>query len=201
MSFSCIAQTSDKQDKYKILSFITNQITKIETAVPYPPRPNNLYDKKEPNKPLSYQDSSKMEGIHQKKLDKKYIVAIDLVQEPYFGNSNQNPPDTCQEFSTLYHSFLDSKKKEEINLDYIDLQRNDSLVYFKSKFEIKNRKDYVFIDKRVIFSNIEFDKKFSRAILQVSYSTSKLSGISLIYFLEKTDKKWQIDCEKGISIW
>ena len=142
-----------------------------------------------------------MEGSHQEKLEKKYIIAINPVQEPFFGNLKQVLPDTCQEFSTLYHSFLYSKKKEERNLKYIDLQRNDSLVYFKNEFEIKNRKDYVWFDKRLVFSNIELHKKFSKAIVQVSYATSKLAGISLIYFLKKRNKTWQIVCKKGISFW
>ncbi len=199
MSISCIAQTSDEQDKYRILSLITNQLTKIEIAVPYPPRPNNLYGKKVSNKPLSYQDSSKMEGIHQKKLDKKYIIAIDLFLKPFLGNLKQNLPDTCQEFNTLYHTFLGNKKREIINIEYIDLQRNDSLVCFKNEFESSSKKDYLFIDKRLTFSNIEFNTNYTKAIIQVSYTTSKLSGISLIYFLEKINEKWQIVCEKGIS--
>ncbi len=141
-----------------------------------------------------------MEKSHQKKIDKKYTIAIDLVQKPFVGNKKSILPDTCQEFSILYEAFLNSKKKEEIKIECIDLQRNDSLVYFKNEFSNNKIKDYISIDKRLNFSNIEFDKNFSKAIIQVSYTTSKLDGILLIYFLEKIKGNWQIICEKGISI-
>lgn len=191
MCISCNAQNNDNQDKYRILSLITNHLTKIKKTVPYPPKPNNLYSEKVTNKSLSHQDSINMEKSHQKKIDKKYTIAIDLVQKPFVGNKKSILPDTCQEFSILYEAFLNSKKKEEIKIECIDLQRNDSLVYFKNEFSNNNIKDYISIDKRL---------NFSKAIIQVSYTTSKLDGISLIYFLEKIKGNWQIICEKGISI-
>ncbi len=197
ISIGCTSQNNEEQDTYKILSLITNQLTKIEKRVPYPPRPitaNGI------NVPLSNQDSINMERSHQKNLDKQYIIAIDSIQHPFSGNIIPALSETCQEFKVLYTIFLESEKKGMIDIKKIHLQRKDSLVYFKNEYDNKNRKDYEVINTRLVFSNIVFNSEKSRAIVRVDCLKSKLAGVGLIYFLEKINEKWQIVCEEGLYI-
>ena len=194
------AQNNDKKDTYLILSLITNHLTKIKEAVPYPPKPINPITGKASNGSLTHQDSITMERSHLRALNKQYIIAIDKVLRPVLIKRKPILPEKCKEFTAIYKSFLVGEKETTINLENIELYRKDSLVYFKKEFKNNNRKEFLFIDSRIVFSNIEFDKTFSKAIVQVSYNTSKLAGISIIYFLEKVDKKWQITCEEGLSI-
>jgi len=189
---------NEEEKTYEVITFLYDTMVQpIEPMFP-PPPPDSL------NHEFSSKDSvriiSMIEKIKIERENKKYIIAIhpqlNLVSERY-ENKNEGE---CFGYSKMLNKLKSFKSTKKIEINRIRTKRNDSIIYFKKDLVIKGHKDYETFDVLVSFSRIAFNENFTKAILRVSVSTSKLAGSSILYFLEKTNGSWKIKCEEEISI-
>ena len=116
-------------------------------------------------------------------------------------NSNYTLDDTFSNYSDLFMKLKSIKEPKDIDISNIYTNRYDSIIYFSKKLLTKGSREFYDFDFLVSFSRVIFNKKYNRAIVKGSVSTSKLSGASVLYFLKKTaNGRWIIEYEKGLSI-
>jgi hypothetical protein len=90
------------------------------------------------------------------------------------------------------------EKKLKIDLEKVFLLKKDSLIYFdntKSNYEKYSNVDLIFNFPKVIFN-----KSYNKALVFIGISTGKLSGVGLVYILEKNNYFWKVKCELGLTI-
>ena len=56
------------------------------------------------------------------------------------------------------------------------------------------------IDVLLNFSDITFNKDYTKALLIIGISHGRLDGFSTLIYLEKKHYHWQIICQKVVSI-
>ena len=93
------------------------------------------------------------------------------------------------------------KDIKNIDISKISTKNNNSLLYFNEDLLIKDSKDFHEFDILISFSNIALNENLNKAIIICSVNMSKLSGVSTMFFLEKTKSgNWIIRFDKELSI-
>lgn len=207
-----------EKNKYQILNLIYSDFSKhqMEFFV-FPaktrPLPNGVdYRKLLNNK--KYMDSLH-KIVYSNKINKKdslirikkhienkknqHIFAINLKMERYHNIKDEKLKENIIGFDKLYKNFIVSKKKDFLNIHKILPQNNDSLIAFNNEL-LKNKVGVEFgkFDVLVSFSDILFNKDYSKAIIIGTRSFSGTDSHSLIYFLKKQKGKWKKTYKQAI---
>ncbi len=129
------------------------------------------------------------------KQSKKSLVAIfpELREIKYKMNENG-----CAKKINI--NSLNKVKGGKLKIDQILAKENDSIIFFNKDLYEKNSKDFYKFDVLIGFSSIMYNSTQTKAAIIGSINFSKLSGVSTIYFLEKTNDTWKIICKEGIAI-
>lgn len=106
----------------------------------------------------------------------------------------------CTNDNQLITPFLKSEKSIKIDINKINNPKKDSLIYYTEKHKKMLRRGYQEIDMMLSFSDITFNKDYTKALLVSGRSFEKLDGISILIYLEKKYYHWEIKCEKVLSI-
>lgn len=204
---SCKKKSEEIKDTYHIISLIySNMLDEIDILPPLP-SPPPLLEKKYSREQKDSIDLSYLrlrERLISEKLKKQFykkekkLVAI---SEEFmkFGDNNLKLNDSYH--SNLLVKLKSIKKTKEIDISKIHTARKDSIFYFNKDLLIKNSQEFNSFDFLVSFSQVVFSENYKRAIVIGAISKSKLSGVSIIYFLKKTENgRWIIEYEKCLSI-
>jgi len=194
--FSCnFENREDVNNRYEIISLLYEKLAQpIDIMFP-PPPPDSL------NYIFSSKDSTRIDsiikGIKEKRKKKKFIVAIYPYLNYYKDSKYNDYMIDCFESNIIK---IEKKDSIKIDINKITKKRNDSVIYFKEELILKGRKDYETFDVLISFSQIEFNKTYTKAMIIGTVSTSRLAGITILYFLEKVNNKWIIKCQETLSI-
>lgn len=196
--FSCKSDVriQETEDLYQVISLLYDKSIK-DVDVPFPPPPPGEY------KGLTEQDSIRIDSVIKKvkeeRANKRFIVAIN----PYlFSIKKEYKIDNCAEYNYFLKEKMITTNKDSIKLDIsrINNQRNDSIIYFSNDLLENNSRDFYKFDITLGFSNVIFNAKKTKALIISGIGYSRLSGFSTLHFLEKRKNKWEIVCEKGLTI-
>jgi hypothetical protein len=204
---SCEKKHDEIKNTYHIISFIyTNMLNELDVPPPLPSPPPLLegeYSQEQKDSiDLSYLRLRKSlisenlkKGFYKKE---KKIVAISK-EFMQVGDNNLKLDDS--DYSNLLTKLKSIKKIKEIDISKIYTVRKDSTFYFDKNLLTKDSQEFNAFDFLVSFSQVIFNENYERAIVVGAVSKSKLSGVSIIYFLKKTENgRWLIEYEKGLSI-
>jgi hypothetical protein len=188
----------ENENTYQVISILYNKLAKpIELFFPPPPpdKSDHVFTSK---------DSVRIDSLHKEieneRAKRKFIVAVYPLLNPYRKGHHKYFMQDCSEFNNVMDKLLEIKDSLKIDIDKIIKKRNDSIIYFKEGLIIKGRRDYETFDILISFSRIAFNKDYTKAVVVGSLNHSTIAGASILYFLEKNDDKWEIKCEKGLSI-
>ncbi|MET2986452.1 hypothetical protein [Aureibaculum conchae] len=199
LTFSCNSENGNKgKNNYQVISLIYNKLAKpIEPVFPLPP-PDSL------NYVFTSKDSARIDSlinqIKKETAKRRFIVAIDSLNKPYPNVSLNNIDKNCSDYIDILSKLQQQKDTLKFDISKIENTRNDSIIYFNKELLTKGNRDFFKFDILLSFSRIAFNKDYTKAVLQVSESRSKLAGNSSLYFLEKISGKWQVKCTKELSI-
>jgi len=195
--YSCKFDDSiEKENTYQVLSLLINEYTsnskKIIFNIPPPPNGTKLKQK------LSIKDSLLLYKQFYEETIKQKVIAL---KPKMFGIDKKHPfKEVCNINQKFLNSFFNLKDSKKINLNKINLNKKDSLIYYSDSYKKMRTKGFDKIDICLNFSRINFDRDYKEAIVIVGLSYGKLDGFSAIYFLEKKKGNWYIKCEKELSI-
>ncbi len=195
--YSCRVDNSiEKENTYQVLSLLTNEFTanskKIIFKIPPPPDGSKSKHK------LSIKDSLLLYKQFYEETIKQKVIAL---KPKMFGIDKKHPfKEVCNINQKFLNSFFNLKDSKKINLNKINLNKKDSLIYYSDSYKKMRTKGFDKIDICLNFSRINFDRDYKEAIVIVGLSYGKLDGFSAIYFLEKKKGNWYIKCEKELSI-
>lgn len=96
--------------------------------------------------------------------------------------------------------FLESEKNSKIDINKVANSKKDSLIYYTENHKKMLGGGFDKIDMLLSFSDITFNKGYTKALLVAGRSFGKLNGTSILIFLEKKYYHWEIKCEKVLSI-
>ena len=105
-----------------------------------------------------------------------------------------------EEYLHIVNKLLAIKSQRELTLIKIRSKRNDSIVPFTKTLLTKGRKEYIKFDYLISFSHVVFNKNYSKSVVIVSGSRSKLAGATILFYLTKVDNKWKIYDTKTLEI-
>jgi len=211
-------QEGEIKNRYQVISLLyTNLVDStdnIHSVLPGPPpkTDSSLTKKQLDSIDLAYLKLTQKlisENFKKKKISKKYKIAIYPVLNNK-SNLNFELNIEFKEYKNLFDKLnnnnnnnnnSNSKNVDNIDISKIHTNRNDSIFYFNDNLLKKYDKDFHEFDYLINFSNVVFNKNYSRAIIVCSISSSKLASVSSIYFLEKTKNgRWIIEFEKELTI-
>lgn len=149
---------------------------------------NLLYEK------MNSEDSLKKINYYLSQKENRQIYAIDLKMEKYHNLENKKIK--LEGFELLFLDFIKRNEKDFIDISNILPKYNDSIIKFEksSPYNILNS-DFENFDVLISFSNVHFNKKFSKAIIIGTIGFSNTDFNSKIYFFEKNGKNWTIKHE------
>lgn len=175
---SCEKQSDD--DKVSIYTTLIDKLPHL------PPLPISIID--EPEKLKRYKDSISKIRLSIGVLGRAN-VSSDLSRLEIKAGSG---------FKSLLENF---NKLENVKLDINSINKAsfNNLIFFSS-FDLNIYQENPQIQYFLSFSDILFNKEKDKAILELSYSSSKLSGKRILYLLVKKDNKWIIHETKLITI-
>lgn len=188
----------EKKNTNQILSLLYGQLAEPMEPVFPPPPPDSL------DYVFTSKDSIRIDSlitqIKKERAERRFIVAIDSLNKPYPNVSQNNIDKKCEGFLEILSKLQQQEDTLKIDISKIENTRNDSIVYFKEELLTEDSRDFFKFDMLLSFSRIAFNEDYTKAVLKVSESRSKLAGSSSIYFLEKINGKWQIKCTKELMI-
>lgn len=106
----------------------------------------------------------------------------------------------CTNDKALINLFLESEKNSKIDINKVANSKKDSLIYYTEKQKKMLGGGFDEIDMLLSFSDITFNKDYTKALISVGVIFEKLDGISTLIYLEKKHYHWEIKCKKVISI-
>jgi hypothetical protein len=195
--YSCKCDNNkEEENTYQVLNLLTNEFTanskKIILTLPPPPNGTKLKYK------FSIKDSLSLYKQFYEEALKQKVIAL---QPKMFGIDKQYSfKKDCNVNPKLLQSFSNLKDSKNIDLNKIVLYKNNSVIYYTDNHRKMYDKGFGEIDICLNFSRIIFSKDYKDAILILGISYGKLNGFSTLYRLEKTNQKWHIKCEKGLTI-
>jgi len=190
--------TSSKEEsnKYEVVNILFNKYAKpIEPFFP-PPNPGG--------EPFTAKDSLRIykmiKEAKQELKKKKFIIAVYPKLIPYDGGHYKYGSKKCIEYYGIMNKLMKLKDSSVIDLNNIISSKNDSIVPFSVDLLSKDTREFIKFDYLISFSPIAFNEDYTKSIVLVSGSRSKLSGSSDLYMLEKEDGKWVIKCKINLEI-
>ena len=187
---SCKEMVNNKHDRYEIINLVSNKaVTSFNKREEFIPKPPDKYVKDTVLKQIKNPFYSTRKNI---------TIAI----YPFFTKVNSKTLIHCLKYKDLYNKLVEVKNSnKKLDLDKIKLD-SVKIIPFTEKMLIKGRKDFVLLGFDILFqfSDIVFNKDSTKAVVIFSHNTSTLSGQSNLYFLEKTNNRWEIKCIEGLSI-
>ena len=94
--------------------------------------------------------------------------------------------------------FQKKSSKEKLVLDLMNVSKNRKLKLVSSpSIELINGYELSYY---VTFSNTVVNTEKNKAVIYMGKATSRLSGITSIYFLKKENGKWKVFKRKALSI-
>lgn len=106
----------------------------------------------------------------------------------------------CTNDNQLITSFLKSGNNIKIDINKVANSKKDSLIYYTEKHKKMLGGGFDEIDVLLSFSDITFNKGYTKALISVGVIFEKLDGISTLIYLEKKHYHWEIKCKKVLSI-
>ncbi|MFK8060409.1 MAG: hypothetical protein AB8B78_10000 [Polaribacter sp.] len=204
-------QESKEDNLYEILSVLYNDIIDYHIKDISVPKPKSV----PPGSSVSL-DSIKKIIENDRKTEKdtvkfinefvkkngKLIVAINpTLFTPYTDNLKKEYLKDCIDgYEDIFLSLKETKDSLAINIAKIPLNKYSYILPYQDYYKKTSKKGYDKYDIILNFSNITFNKNFTKAILITGVGFGKLNGFSFISFLEKRKGKWYVKCEKGLTI-
>lgn len=93
-----------------------------------------------------------------------------------------------------------SKENEKIRIQEISNQKGHE-IFLADTLRLKESKEYEDFDFLIHFSQIYYNKKFTKAVFEYGLSRSALAGSAAIYCLRKENGKWLIDDVIETEVW
>ncbi len=193
--FSCKKSNLEESNKYQIISFLFEELAKPVELV---------YGPNYSGEPLTRKDSahqdSLFESIRKERAKRKFIIAVYPKLIPYKGGHYKYGSKKCIEYYEIMDKLMKLKDSSAIDLNKIISTRYDSIVPFSVDLLSKDTKEFIKFDYFISFSPVAFDESYTKSIVLVSGSRSKLAGSTDLYMLEKENGKWVIKCKINLEI-
>ncbi|WP_417359928.1 hypothetical protein [Galbibacter sp.] len=190
LNFSCTIgnkKTNSKDDDiFEVLSVVIDTMSNPSSPPIYPPPLPKKYE----DKRLTYQDSVDYRNDVITYINRQKIIAIDST----FYTSILSKITKEMSLSDLVNQCSDFHTKSTINLNYIDIAKEDSIVYFNKKTMEKSYGSgtYIGVDCRIIISKVILNTKNNKAVIKASLKYEKLESYSATFYLEKKKGLWGI---------
>ena len=128
----------------------------------------------------------------------RLIVAIDSVlYVPHLDNIKQLK---YEGYEKLLNNFVSIDTIRNIDVTKITSNKYAFCIPYLDDYKFLQRKGYEKFNIRLKFSEIAFNEKFDKAIVIMGASFGRLNGFSSLFLLEKTEGRWCVKYEKGLSI-
>ncbi len=193
--FSCKKSNLEECNKCQIISLLFEKLAKPVELV---------YGPNYSGEPLTRKDSahqdSLFELIRKERAERKFIVAVYPKLIPYGGGHYKYHSKKCIEYYGIMDKLMKSKDSSVIDLNKIISSKHDSIVPFSVDLLSKDTREFIKFDYFISFSPIAFNEDYTKSIVLVSGSRSKLAGSTDLYMLERKDGKWVIKCEINLEI-
>ena len=193
--FSCKKSNLEEGNKYQIISFLFEELAKPVELV-YGP---NYSEEPLTRKDSAHQDSL-FESIRKERAKRKFIIAVYPKSIPYKGGHYKYGSKKCIEYYEIMDKLMKLKDSSTIDLNKIISTRYDSIVPFSVDLLSKGTREFIKFDYFISFSPVAFDESYTKSIVLVSGSRSKLAGSTDLYMLEKENGKWVIKCKINLEI-
>ncbi|WP_064965395.1 hypothetical protein [Tenacibaculum ovolyticum] len=200
--FSCKEkqQTSSikEENTYQIIGLLLNDLRESIVLHPgfAPPPGGATYN-------FTTKDSLRSYNYFYKQTIRKKTIAFWPQIYPLEKKHKKNLLKTIKKCTTdnqLITPFSKSENNIEIDINKIANSKKDSLIYYTEKHKEMLRRGYEEIDMMLSFSDITFNKDYTKAIIIVGVTFESLNGFSRLVYLEKKHYHWEIKCEEGLSI-
>ena len=189
LSCSCTMgnkETKRQDDVYKVINLVIDTLNNPPSPPLYPPPlPKKVEDKR-----LTYQDTIDYRNNVITYINRQKVIAIDST----FYTSILSKITKEMSLSGLVNQRGDLYTKSTINLNYIDIAKEDSLVYFNKKTMEKRYGSgtYIGVDCRIIITKVILNTKNNKAVIKASLKYEKLESYSATFYLEKKNGLWGI---------
>ncbi|WP_408026642.1 hypothetical protein [Tenacibaculum litoreum] len=185
----------EEENTYQIIGLLLSDLRGSTVLPPgFPPPPGeDIYE-------FTTRDSLRRYKYFYKQTVRKKIIAF-LPQ--IYASEKKNELQTinkCTNDKALINLFLESEKNIKIDINKVGNSKKDSLIYYTEKHKKMLGRGFNEIDMLLSFSNITFNKDYTRALLVVGVTFERLNGFSTLIYLEKENYHWEIKCEEGLSI-
>lgn len=123
---------------------------------------------------------------------KRFVIETKMSR--YHNLKEKNHLKIPNDFTNLYKNFVAFKEYDSLDIYKLISINNDSLIKFHKQLLEKQlpRPDFYTFDVIVSFSDIIFNKSYSKAIIIGTTTFSRTNSHADIIFLEEKNKKWKI---------
>lgn len=193
-----ISNNIEEENTYQIISLLLSEFRESMVLRPgfSPPPGEDTYE-------FTTKDSLRSYKYFYKQTIKKKTIAfwpqIYALGKKHKGEELQTIK-KCTNDKTLINLFLESEKNSKIDINKVANSKKDSLIYYTENHKKMLGGGFDKIDMLLSFSDITFNKGYTKALLVAGRSFGKLNGTSILIFLEKKYYHWEIKCEKVLSI-
>lgn len=200
--FSCEEKQQEKdvreENTYQITSYLVNKFREPPLLAPaFPPPPKGkeyIYTTRDSLTSYMY---SVNEFIRKKTI--AFLPKTFTLDKEYRKKKIKTIKE-CTNDKQLIKSFLKSERGIKIDINKVGNSKKDSLIYYTEKHKKMLGRGFNEIDMLLSFSNITFNKDYTKALLVVGVTFERLNGFSTLIYLEKENYHWKIKCEEGLSI-
>ncbi|MFT7901358.1 hypothetical protein VBY74_15395 [Tenacibaculum ascidiaceicola] len=192
------ASTIEEENTYQIIGLLLSDLRGSMVLPPgFPPPPGeDTYE-------FTTRDSlRRYKYFYKQTVSKKIIAFLPQIYASEKRNK-ENELQTinkCTNDKALINLFLESEKNIKIDINKVANSKKDSLIYYTEKHKKMLGGGFDEIDVLLSFSDITFNKDYTKALISVGVIFEKLDGISTLIYLEKKHYHWEIKCKKVISI-
>ncbi len=178
---SCITSWSQtdayEEHKNEVISFM---IDKMAYPLPPPPPPGDT-----------------LQRIPQRVIDSMNKIKVDIGLYPVMRDLKEVHKSVPEEYTSLV------KPKEGLEITSLKGLQSKKGHYLQiaDTNRLKMQIDHLDFLWLFNFSKIYFNEDYTKAIFEMSMSTSGLAGFLSVYCLEKENRVWHITFEKGLLIW
>lgn len=188
----------EEENTYQIIGLLLSDLRGSTVLPPgFPPPPGeDIYE-------FTTRDSLRRYKYFYKQTVRKKIIAF--LPQIYASEkkNKENELQTinkCTNDKALINLFLESEKNIKIDINKVANSKKDSLIYYTEKHKKMLGGGFDEIDVLLSFSDITFNKDYTKALISVEVIFEKLDGISTLIYLEKKHYHWEIKCKKVLSI-
>lgn len=204
--FSCEIGGLNKKEKVntnKIINLLINKIIDKQLVYyAFPAHPPNheisldsLYKKVEKEGAIS---KDTVQIINKMIIEQgKLLVAID--SSLFTLNENHIKQSKCNKKNDFNNSY---KIKNIKKIDFNKIQKSNFYEVIPSTTgkRLSNKNQSLNYHMHLSFSEIVYNKENSKAVIIVGVALTKLNGFTSIYYLEKKNGLWKVECKKELNI-